>query len=61
MGIRALNEEQLKSVISVLNKYLGEHFTKQEQREELRKDEDYDDETEDQLIDEALFFQSIIL
>lgn len=55
MGSRALNEEQLASVIKILNKYLAEHFTKQEQRHELRRDEDYDDETEDQLLDEDDF------
>ena len=53
MGSRALNEEQLASVIKILNKYLSEHFTKQEQRHEMRRDEDYDDETEDQLLDEV--------
>jgi len=55
MGPKALNEEQMSSVITILNKYLGEHFTKQEQRGELRRDEDYDDETEDQLLDEDDF------
>jgi hypothetical protein len=54
MGTRALNEEQLNSIIKILNKNLAEHFTKQEQRQELRRDEDYDDETEDQLLDEVL-------
>jgi hypothetical protein len=53
MGMKALNEEQMGQVIKTLNKYLGEHFTKQEQRHELRRDEDYDDETEDQLLDEV--------
>lgn len=55
MGTRALNEEQLNSIIKILNKNLAEHFTKQEQRQELRRDEDYDDETEDQLLDEDDF------
>ena len=55
MGTRALNEEQLSSIIKILNKNLAEHFTKQEQRQELRRDEDYDDETEDQLLDEDDF------
>ena len=53
MGPRALNEEQMGSVIKILGKYLSEHFTKQEQRHEMRRDEDYDDETEDQLLDEV--------
>ncbi len=55
MGTRALNEEQMGSVIKILNKNLTDHFTKQEQRHEARRDEDYDDETEDQLIDEDDF------
>lgn len=55
MGPRALNEEQLSSVIKILNKNLSEHFTKQEQRHEARRDEDYDDETEDILLDEDDF------
>ena len=55
MGPIALNEEQLASVIKILNKYLAEHFNKQEQRHEMRRDEDYDDETEDQLLDEDDF------
>lgn len=55
MGQRALNEEQMTSVIKILNKNLTEHFSKQEQRHELRRDEDYDDETEDQLLDEDDF------
>lgn len=55
MGVKALNEEQMDQVIKTLNKYLAEHFTKQEQRHELRRDEDYDDETEDQLLDEDDF------
>jgi len=46
MGTRALNDEQMSSVIKILNKNLTEHFSKQEQRHELRRDEDYDDETE---------------
>lgn len=53
MGPRALNEEQMTSVIKILDKYLTEHFSKQEQRHEQRRDEDYDDETEDQLLDEV--------
>lgn len=65
MGTKALNEEQMGQVIKTLNKYLGEHFTKQEQRHEMRRDEDYDDETEDQLLDEVndplYFFQSLRL
>jgi len=55
MGPRALNEEQMGSVIKILNKNLTDHFTKQEQRHEARRDEDYDDETEDQLLDEDDF------
>jgi hypothetical protein len=55
MGMRALNEEQMAATIKVLGKYLAEHFNKQEQRHEMRKDEDYDDETEDQLLDEDDF------
>lgn len=57
MGVKALNEEQMGQVIKTLNKYLGEHFTKQEQRLELRHDDDYDEETEDQLLDEVRIFQ----
>ena len=56
MGVKALNEEQMGQVIKTLNRYLEEHFTKQEQRHELRRDEDYDDETEDQLLDEVSFY-----
>lgn len=55
MGARALNDEQMSSVIKILNKNLGEHSTKQEQRHEARRDEDYDDETEDILLDEDDF------
>ena len=53
MGQIALNEEQMNSLIKILNKNLANHFTKQEQRHEQRRDEDYDDETEDQLLDEV--------
>ena len=62
MGLRALNEEQMGSVIKILVKFLSEHFTKQEQRHKMRRDEDYDDETEDQLLDEVSigFFLLII-
>jgi hypothetical protein len=58
MSTKALNEEQMTSIIKIMDKYLTEHFSKQEQRHEQRKDEDYDDELEDQLLDEArvLFF-----
>ncbi|RNA44474.1 Importin-5, partial [Brachionus plicatilis] len=55
MSTRALNQDQVETVIKVLNKYLSEHFTKQQQRLEMRRDEDYDDETEDQLLDEDDF------
>lgn len=55
MGQSALNDEQVKSLVTILNKYLQEHFTKQEQRQEVRRDEDYDDEVEDQLLDEDDF------
>jgi len=55
MGQRALNEEQMNSLIKILNKNLANHFTKQEQRHEQRRDEDFDDETEDQLLDEDEF------
>lgn len=54
MGQRALNEEQMNSLIKILNKNLANHFTKQEQRHEQRRDEDFDDETEDQLLDEVI-------
>lgn len=60
MGVKALNEEQMGQVIKTLNRYLEEHFTKQEQRHELRRDEDYDDETEDQLLDEVSFYFFVI-
>jgi importin-5 len=52
MSTRALNAEQMNTVIVILNKYLTDHFTKQQERHELRNDEDYDDETEDQYLNE---------
>jgi len=54
MGERALNEEQMSAVIKILNKNLGEHFAKQEGRQQARRDEDYDDETEEILLDEGI-------
>ena len=44
-----------ENIYKVLLFWIAEHFTKQEQRHEARRDEDYDDETEDILLDEDDF------
>lgn len=52
LNSKCLSEEQLNSLITVLDKFLKEHFERAEERQLKRKDEDYDELVEEELLDE---------
>lgn len=52
MGVDCLNDEQLNELVKILEKSLTEHFERAKDRHEKRKDEDYDQVVEKQLMDE---------
>uniref|UniRef100_A0A023FS80 Putative karyopherin importin beta 3 n=1 Tax=Amblyomma parvum TaxID=251391 RepID=A0A023FS80_AMBPA len=52
LGTKCLSEDQMNTLIGVLDKYLREHFERADERQLKRKDEDYDDLVEEELLDE---------
>ncbi|CAB3366645.1 Hypothetical predicted protein [Cloeon dipterum] len=52
LGEGCLTEATMTELIRILDKLLKEHFTHAEDRQEKRKDEDYDEVVEEQLVDE---------
>nr|CAG4645347.1 EOG090X00U8 [Lynceus sp. MCZ IZ 141354] len=52
LGVGCLNEAALAELVKILHRFLGEHFERSAERQEKRKDEDYDEGVEDQLVDE---------
>lgn len=52
LGAGCLNDKDLQDIVDALDHHLGKHFEKAAERDELRKDEDYDEELEHELVDE---------
>ncbi|XP_039296349.1 importin-5 [Nilaparvata lugens] len=52
LGNGCLTEEAMQEVLKILDKLLKEHFNRAVERLEKRKDEDYDEVVEEQLLDE---------
>ncbi|XP_034952088.1 importin-5 [Chelonus insularis] len=52
LGAGCLNAAQMAEILRILDKLLNEHFERAVARLEKRKDEDYDDVVEEQLVDE---------
>lgn len=52
LGTKCLSEEQMNNLIGVLDKFLREHFERADERQLKRKDEDYDELVEEELLDE---------
>ncbi|KAK0159718.1 hypothetical protein PV327_010803 [Microctonus hyperodae] len=52
LGAGCLNAQQMTELLRILDKLLNEHFERAVARLEKRKDEDYDDVVEEQLLDE---------
>jgi HEAT repeat protein len=52
LGAGCLTNEDLKEIVDVLEHQMNKHFEKAAERDELRKDEDYDEEVEKELVDE---------
>lgn len=44
----------MATLVTILDKLLKEHFLRHVQRQEKRKDEDYDDIVEESLMDEVI-------
>ncbi|GFN79969.1 importin-5 [Plakobranchus ocellatus] len=52
LGKGCLNDQDMGSVVTLLDNLLKQHFVRLVQRQEKRKDEDYDDIVEESLMDE---------
>lgn len=52
LGIGCLNEDHMADLIKIMNKTFVEHYERQGDRDGQRKDEDYDEGVEEQLVDE---------
>jgi hypothetical protein len=52
LGAGCLTNDDLKEIVDVLERQMAKHFEKSAERDELRKDEDYDEELEKELVDE---------
>ncbi|GFR78745.1 importin-5 [Elysia marginata] len=52
LGKGCLNEQDMGSLVSLMDKLLKQHFVRHVERQEKRKDEDYDDIVEESLMDE---------
>ncbi|KAK7864488.1 hypothetical protein R5R35_003107 [Gryllus longicercus] len=52
LGNGCLNEEWMQELIRILDKTMKNHFSRAAARHEKRKDEDYDEVVEEQLVDE---------
>lgn len=53
LGTSSLTEQQMQEVIRVLDVHFTEHFERYREMQSKREDEDYDDDTEEALIDEV--------
>ncbi|KAG7160960.1 Importin-5-like 1 [Homarus americanus] len=52
LGMGCLTNDQINELIRIIDKSLKEHFERAVKRQEQRKDEDYDEVVEEQLLDE---------
>ena len=52
MGKNCVNEEQMVLIVQIIDKIMKEYFERQSERQNQRKDEDYDDIVEESLLDE---------
>ncbi|XP_013418000.1 importin-5-like isoform X1 [Lingula anatina] len=52
LGNGCLNDHQMSELVRILDKTMKDHFERQAERQEQRKDEDYDDVVEESLLDE---------
>ncbi|XP_076324305.1 importin-5-like isoform X2 [Tachypleus tridentatus] len=52
LGRGCLSEEHMAELLKVLDKSLKDHFERAQERQEKRKDEDYDEIVEEELLDE---------
>ena len=52
LGNGCLNDEMMAELVKILDRLLTEHFKRSTERQEKRKDEDYDEVVEEQLVDE---------
>ncbi|KAI9554129.1 hypothetical protein GHT06_019401 [Daphnia sinensis] len=52
LGSGCLNDEMMTELVKILDRLMKDHFTRSTERQEKRKDEDYDEVVEDQLVDE---------
>lgn len=53
LGIHSLNEQQMETLVKVIDQLLVEYFERSKERQERRQDEDYDDGTEEALNNEV--------
>ena len=53
LGKGCLNDQDMGSLVTLLDKLLKQHFVRFVERQEKRKDEDYDDIVEESLMDEV--------
>lgn len=59
LGMKSLNEQQMQEVIRVFDTHFSEHFERYREMQSKREDEDYDDDTEEALIDEVCFLMHL--
>ncbi|KAK6963036.1 Importin-5 [Biomphalaria glabrata] len=52
LGKGCLNDQDMSTLVTLLDKLLKQHFVRQNERQDKRKDEDYDDIVEESLMDE---------
>ncbi|XP_068157334.1 importin-5 [Drosophila tropicalis] len=52
LGPNCLNEDSMKQVLEIINKYLLDHFEKADKRYAARQEEDYDDGVEEELAEQ---------
>ena len=50
LGIGCLTESSMNELVQIMIQTIGQHFERQEDRNRKRKDEDYDDGVEEQVI-----------
>ena len=53
LGKGCLSDQDMGSLVSLMDKLLKQHFMRHVERQEKRKDEDYDDIVEESLMDEV--------
>lgn len=52
LGANCLNEDSMKDVLDIINKYMTEHFERADKRLQARNEEDYDDAVEEELAEQ---------